>query len=96
MVNEQNTGQSNSPRQATLTVRAMVIRDGTPGISLSMGTELLGEWTDSRAKTLALTDDHKACILGAGGEQLYLLSTPGKALSGEVLSDTEVAITFEM
>ncbi len=96
MVNEQNTGESNSPKQGTLTVRAMVIRDGTPGISLSMGTELVGEWTDSRAKTLSLTDDYKACILGAGEEQLYLLSAPGKALSGKAVSDTEIAITFEM
>jgi hypothetical protein len=82
--------------QATLTVRAMVIRDGTPGISLSLGTRLLGEWTDSRAKALSLTDDCKVCIRGTSGEQLYLLSTPGTALSGEVVSDTEIAITFEM
>ena len=95
-MNQQSSSDSHNPRQGTLTVRAMVIRDGTPGISLSMGTELIGEWTDSRARTLALTDDHKVSILGAGGEHLYLLSAPGKALSGEVVSDTEVAITFEM
>ncbi len=93
---EQSPGESHNVKRATLTVRAMVIRDGTPGVSLSMGTELVGEWTDSRARTLSLTDDHKARILGAGGEQLYLLSAPGKALSGEAVSDTEVAITFEM
>lgn len=93
---EQSPGESHNVKRATLTVRAMVIRDSTPGISLSMGTELIGEWTDSRARTLSLTDDHKARVLGAGGEQLYLLSAPGKALSGEVVSDTEVAITFEM
>lgn len=96
VVNQQSSSDSHNPRQGTLTVRAMVIRDGTPGISLSMGTELIGEWTDSRARTLSLTDDHKVSILGAGGEHLYLLSAPGKALSGEVVSDTEVAITFEM
>lgn len=93
---EQSPGESHNVRRATLTIRTMVIRDGTPGVSLSMGTELVGEWTDSRAKTLSLTDDYKARILGAGEEQLYLLSAPGKALSAEAVSDTEVAITFEM
>ena len=93
---EQSPSNSYNPTRATLTVRAMVIRDGTPGVSLSMDTKLVGEWTDSRARALSLTDDHKVKIHGAGGEQLYLLSAPGKALSGEVVSDTEVAITFEM
>ena len=84
------------PTQTTLTVRAMVIRDGTPGISLSMGSELLGEWTDSRARMLSLTDDYKVGIHGADGELLYLLSVPGKVVSAEEVSDKEVAITFEI
>jgi len=74
----------------------MVIRDGTPGISLSMGSELLGEWTDSRARMLSLTDDYKVGIHGADGELLYLLSVPGKVVSAEEVSDKEVAITFEI
>jgi hypothetical protein len=78
-----------------LTVRACVIRDGTPGISLSISGELIGEWTDSRAKTLSLTDDFKVAIHGANGEKLYLFSVPGKLLSCEQVSDTEVTITFE-
>ena len=93
---ETSSEANDDVKQATLNVRAMVIRDGTPGISLSMGTQLLGEWTDSRAKTLSLTDDHKVKVHGDEGEQLYLLSAPGKALSGEVVSETEVAITFEI
>jgi len=93
---ETNSGANDKVRQATLTVRTMVIRDGTPGISLSMGTQLLGEWTDSRAKTLSLTDDHKAKVHGDEGEQIYLLSAPGNVLSGEIVSETEVAITFEI
>ena len=93
---EANYGASDKVRQGILTVRTMVIRDGTPGISLSMGTRLLGEWTDSRAKTLSITDDHKAKVHGERGEQLYLLSAPGKALFSEVVSETEVAITFEI
>lgn len=92
----ESSGSGQKVRQATLTIRTMVIRDGTPGISLSLGTQLIGEWTDSRAKTLALTEDYKARVLGAGGEQLYLLSAPGQVLSGEVISDTEVCLTFEL
>ena len=79
----------------TLTVRACVIRDGTPGINLSMGGELIGEWADSRAKTLLLTDESKVAIQGSAGEPLYLFSVPGKLLSCKQVSDTEVVITFE-
>ena len=86
----------NSPTQATLTVRAGIVRDGTRGISLSMGGELIGEWTDSRSSMLSLTDDCKVGIYGADGELLYLFSVGGKSLSGEQLSDREVTITFEM
>ena len=95
MAEEQAKNKSNSTR-TTLTVRACVIRDGTPGISLSMGREVIGEWTDSRAKTLSLTDDCKVAIQGADGKQLYLFSVPGKLLSGEQVSDTEVTINFEL
>jgi len=93
---ETSSGANDNVSQATLTVRTMVIRDGTPGISLSMGRQLLGEWTDSRAKTLSVTEDHKAKVHGDGGAQLYLVSAPGKVLSSEVVSETEVAITFEI
>jgi len=86
----------NSPTRTTLTVRAAIIRDGTLGISLSMGTELLGEWTDSRSRMLSLTDDYKVGIHGRDGELLYLFSVPGKPLSGEQVSDKEVTITFEI
>ena len=83
-------------RGAVLTVRAMVIRDGTPGISLSLGGEVMGEWTDSRAKLLSLTDDLKVGVHGVDGELLYLVSAPGKAVLGEEVSDKEVTITFEV
>ena len=84
------------PQKGVLKVRAMVIRDGTPGISLALGSRLIGEWTDSRARTLGLTEDFKVKILGARGELLYLFSVPGKILSGELISDKEVAISFEL
>jgi len=93
---EQESKNNQNPPRATLTVRAMVIRDGTPGISLSLGGEVIGEWTDSRARILSLTDDHKVRIYGADGELLYLFSVPGKVVSGEAVSDKEVAITFEI
>lgn len=84
------------PQKGVLKVRAMVIRDGTPGISLALGSRLVGEWTDSRARTLGLTDDFKVRVLGAGGELLYLFSAPGRILCGELISDREVAISFEL
>ena len=87
---------SNEPKRAILTVRAAVIRDGTPGISLSLGREVIGEWTDSRARLLSLTDDHKVRVHGADGELLYLLSAPGRVVLGEEVSDREVNITFEV
>ena len=36
--------------QLAFALRATTIRDGTPGISLAIGDEVVGEWTDSRAK----------------------------------------------
>lgn len=93
---EQKSENSCNPTMATLTVRATVIRDGTRGISLSLGGEVFGEWEDSRSRALSLTDDYKVRIHGADGELLYLFSVPGKLISGEQVSDKEVAITFEM
>lgn len=79
-----------------LTVRVGVIRDGTQGISLSMGGNLIGEWTDSRARRLSLTNDFKVAICAEDGGRLYLFSVPGRTLSAEQLSDAEVKIDFEM
>ena len=93
---ESEPKESNKPVRGTLTVRAMVIRDGTPGISLSVGGELVGEWTDSRARLLSMTEDYKVRVHGTDGELLYLLSVSGKPVAGEELSDTEVGITFEL
>jgi len=95
-VAEPGSKHSHKPTLTTLTVRATVIRDGTPGISLSLGGELIGEWTDSRARMLSLAGDYKVRIYGVDGELLYLFSVPGKVVSGEEVSDREVAITFEL
>jgi hypothetical protein len=82
--------------RGSLTVRVGVIRDGTQGLSLSMGGNLIGEWTDSRARMLSLTNDFKVAICTEDGERLYLFSVPGRILSGEQLSYAEVKLDFEM
>ena len=82
--------------RGSLSVRVGVIRDGTQGISLSMGGQLIGEWTDSRVRTLSLTNDFKVAICAENGERLYHFSVPGRTLSGEQLSEAEVSISFEM
>jgi hypothetical protein len=88
--------QRNKPTHIVLTVRATVVQDGTHGISLSLGEYLIGEWTDSRARILSLTDDNKVRVGGVGDELLYLFSVPGKVLLGKKISDWEVVITFEL
>ena len=90
------TKPTTNPMRGSLSVRVGVIRDGTQGISLSMGSQLLGEWTDSRARTLSLTSDFKVAICAENGERLYHFTVPGRTLSGEQLSDEEVKIRFEM
>jgi len=90
------TKSSTNLMRGSLTVRVGVIRDGTQGISLSMGGNLMGEWTDSRARTLSLTNDFKVAICGEDGKRLYLFSVPGRTLSGEQLSNAEVKLDFEL
>ena len=90
------TKATTNPLRGTLSVRVGVIRDGTQGISISMGGHLIGEWTDSRARTLSLTNDFKVAICAENRERLYYFTVPGRTLSGEQLSDVEVKISFEM
>ena len=96
MVAESGSEHRHKHTWTILTVRATVIRDGTPGISLSLGEEIIGEWTDSRVQMLSLTEDCKIRINGADGELLYLFGVPGEVRSGEEVSDREVAITLEL
>ena len=96
VVAETDSKHSHKSTRTALTVRATVIRDGTSGISLSLGGKLIGEWTDSRARTLSLTNDYTIKIHGADGELLYIFRVPGKVVSGEGVSDREVAVTFEI
>jgi hypothetical protein len=79
----------------SMKIRVGTIRDGTQGVSLSMGGTLIGEWTDSRAGAIQLREDLKVAICRKNGEEIYLFSVPGNVLSGEQISENEVSITFE-
>ncbi len=82
--------------QLALTVRATTTRDGTPGISLAIGDEIIGEWTDSKANSLALTTDCRVAVCGQQGKILYLVAVPGGVMSGKQLSDTEVTVSTRL
>jgi hypothetical protein len=81
-------------REVSITVRVTAIRDGTQGISISFPDRLLGEWTDSGACSLAVTDEYSIRILGIDGDQRYLLTMPGETIGGEQLSDTEAVLVI--
>jgi hypothetical protein len=81
-------------REVSIKVKVATIRDGTHGISLAMPDRLLGEWTDSGAVSLSVTDEHSIRIYGKSGDQRYLLTMPGRPLRGEQLSDTEAVIVI--
>lgn len=79
-----------------LTLRATTVRDGTQGISLAIGGEIIGEWTDSKADSLALTTDCQVAVCGQQSKILYLVAVPGKAVGGKQLSNTEVTISTQL
>ena len=79
-------------REVSITVRVTTIRDGTQGISIAMPDRLVGEWTDSGAKSLAVTDENGIRICDGDGAQRYLLTMPGTPLRGQQLSDSEATI----
>ena len=79
-------------REVSITVKVATIRDGTHGISIAMPNRLVGEWTDSGAGSLTVTDDYNIRIYSKDGAHRYLLSMPGKPLRGEQLSETEAVI----
>ena len=79
-----------------LTLRSTTTRDGTPGISLTIGGEIIGEWTDSKANSLALTADYQVAVCGQKGKILYLVAVPGEVTSGKRLSETEVTLSTHL
>ena len=86
----------NESCEVNIKVRVMAIRDGTHGISLTLPDKLLGEWTDSGAESLTMTEEFAVRILGRDGNHRYLLTMPGMPLRGEQLSDTEASIIVRM
>lgn len=83
-------------REVNITVRITAIRDGTRGISIAMPDRLVGEWTDSGARSLTVTDEYGIRICGDGGVQRYLLTMPGTSLRGQQLSDTEATVVVRL
>jgi len=86
----------NKAREIPITVRVTTIRDGTQGISLSTGNSIIGEWTDSGARSLMLTSEYSVSICGRDGKHRYFVSLPGIALSAKQLSDAEATVIVSM
>lgn len=85
-----------SNREVCITVRVTMIRDGTHGVSISAPDKVLGEWQDSNAAMLKLTESSSVSICGENGEHRYMLSIPGSVIRAEMLSQTEAAIVTRM
>jgi len=83
-------------REVSIMVRVMTIRDGTHGISLALPDKLLGEWTDSGAGALTVTEEMQVRIMSRDGSQRYLLSMPGTPIRTENISETEATIVVQM
>jgi|GEM_PF-895268 hypothetical protein len=79
-------------KEFSITAKITAIRDGTHGISITMADRLLGEWPDSMAESLVLTDDLRVYVCGKLRDRRYLLTMPGLPLRGEQVSPTEVLI----
>ena len=82
--------------EVSITVRVAAIRDGTHGISIAMPDRLIGEWADSEAISLSITDEYNIYICGQDGVQRYLLTMPGTPIRGEQLSHTEAVIAIRL
>ena len=85
-----------SEREVSISVRVMTIRDGTHGISMSAPDKILGEWQDSGAVSLALTDAYAVSICGKGGKHRYQLSMPGTPVKGELVSEKEAIVIVKL
>ena len=82
--------------EVTISVKVTAIRDGTHGISMAMPDRVIGEWTDSGAASLVITDEYGISICGRDGTQRYLLTMPGEPFQGDQLSDTEADIVVRI
>jgi len=83
-------------REVSIMVRVMTIRDGSHGISLAMPNKLIGEWEDSGAGSLTVTEGMGVQILSRDGSQRYLLSMPGTPVRVENVSEAEATIVVQL
>jgi hypothetical protein len=83
-------------REVSIMVRVMTIRDGTHGISLALPDKLIGEWADSGAGALAVTEEMQVRIISHDGSQRYLLSMPGTPIRTENISENEATIVVRL
>lgn len=82
--------------EISITVKVTLIRDGTHGISMCAPDKILGEWQDSGAVSLAITDNNAVSIRGKDEKHRYLLTIPGDVIKGELVSATEAMLVVRM
>ncbi|MEK7848639.1 MAG: hypothetical protein AAB270_06920 [Chloroflexota bacterium] len=82
--------------EVTVRVAVTTIRDGTPGVSLKTSQKVLGEWTDSRACTVALLPSREVTVMDQDVTPRYRVLFPGTVLGGRQVSDTEVELSLSL
>jgi hypothetical protein len=82
--------------EIAITVKVTMIRDGTHGISMCAPDKILGEWQDSGAVSLAITDSNAVSIRGKDDKHRYLLTIPGDVIKGELVSATEAMLMVRL
>lgn len=85
--------------QAEIRIRATYTRFSEPGISLTVGKDIIGEWMDSLATGLKLLENLDVVVEGrgeTGPRPRYIISFPVPALAGQQISSNEVVITIQL
>lgn len=82
--------------RVTIRVAATTVRDGTQGVSLRTSQKVLGEWTDSRACTLALSPSQEVMVLDQDATPRYRVLFPGTVLDARQVSDSEVELSLSL
>lgn len=85
-----------SEQEISITVEVTTIRDGSHGISIAAPDKLIGEFPDSKATSLTLTDNLAISVRGEHDEQRYLLCVPGTPVRGQQISDTKAVIVIRL
>lgn len=82
--------------RATIRVAVTAIRDGSLGVSLNAEREVIGEWTDSRARSLSLSPSREVTVLDGDAVPRYRVLLPGTLLAAHQPSDTEVELSLNL